>query len=219
MAMKLSTYARQQGISYKTAWRWYKAGMLDAYQTETGTVIVRDPQTVQPLTGRIALYARVSSLDQKEDLTRQLARLKDYAAAKGYQVSKEVTEIASGLNDKRPKLEKLLADSSIGTIIVENRDRLTRFGAHYIVTLLEAQGRHVEMIFQTETDDELVDDFVSVITSMAVRMYGRRHSKRRAEKIKQCVEHVMQDEEPEECSSSRAIGSNETSMMHNKRSL
>ncbi|GHO79916.1 IS607 family transposase [Ktedonobacter sp. SOSP1-85] len=197
--MKLSTYARQQGISYKTAWRWYKAGMLDAYQTETGTVIVRDPQTAQPVTGRIALYARVSSLDQKEDLARQLARLKDYAAAKGYQVSKEVTEIASGLNDKRPKLEKLLADSSIGTIIVENPDRLTRFGAHYIVTLLEAQGRHVEMIFQTDTGDELVDDFVCVLTSMAARIYGRRQSKRRAEKIKQCVEHVMRDEEPEEC--------------------
>jgi putative resolvase len=102
-----------------------------------------------------------------------------------------VTEIASGLNDKRPKLEKLLADMSIGTIVVENRDRLTRFGSHYIETLLEAQGRHLEMIFQSDTDDELVDDFVAVITSMAARIYGRRHSKRRAEKIKACVEAVM----------------------------
>jgi len=193
--MKLSQYAKQNGISYKTAWRWYKAGTLDAYQTETGTVIVRDTADVKPLTGRIALYARVSSLGQKEDLERQIQRLKDYAAAKGYQVSKEVTEIASGLNDKRPKLEKLLANTSIGTIVVENRDRLTRFGSHYIETLLEAQGRHIEMIFQSDTGDELGDDFVSVITSMAARIYGRRQSKRRAEKIKQCVEHVMKEED------------------------
>jgi len=193
--MKLSTYAKQHGISYKTAWRWYKAGMLDAYKTETGTVLVRDLKQEQALTGRIALYARVSSIGQKEDLDRQLVRLKDYAAARGYQVSKEVTEIASGLNDMRPKLEKLLADTSIGTIIVEKRDRLTRFGSHYIETLLEAQGRHVEMIFQSDTGDELVDDFVSVITSMSARIYGRRQSKRRAEKIKQCVESVMQSEE------------------------
>ena len=193
--MKLSQYAKQQGISYKTAWRWYKAGQLDAYQTPTGTVVVRDPKEVRPVTGRIALYARVSSLGQKEDLDRQVQRLKDYAAAKGYQVSKEVTEIASGLNDQRPKLEKLLAETSIGTIIVENRDRLARFGSHYIETLLQAQGRHLEMIFPTDTGDELVDDFVSVITSMAARIYGRRQSKRRAEKIKQCVEHVMQEEE------------------------
>jgi len=193
--MKLSTYAKQHGISYKTAWRWYKAGMLDAYKTETGTVLVRDLKQEQALTGRIALYARVSSIGQKEDLDRQLVRLKDYAAARGYQVSKEVTEIASGLNDMRPKLEKLLADTSIGIIIVEKRDRLTRFGSHYIETLLEAQGRHVEMIFQSDTGDELVDDFVSVITSMSARIYGRRQSKRCAEKIKQCVESVMQSEE------------------------
>jgi predicted site-specific integrase-resolvase len=158
-------------------------------------VIVRAPQQVRPNLGRVALYARVSSLGQKEDLDRQMQRLKDYAAAKGYTVSKEVMEIASGLNDQRPKLEKLLADTSIGTIVVENRDRLTRFGSHYIETLLEAQGRHLEIIFPTGTADELVDDFVAVITSMAARIYGRRQSKRRAEKIKQCVEHVMQEEE------------------------
>jgi predicted site-specific integrase-resolvase len=195
MDMKLSQYAKQQGVSYKTAWRWYKAGQLDAYQTPTGMVIVRDPQQVRTNLGRVALYARVSSLGQKEDLDRQMQRLKDYAAAKGYTVSKEVMEIASGLNDQRPKLEKLLADTSIGTIVVENRDRLTRFGSHYIETLLEAQGRHLEIIFPTGTGDELVDDFVAVITSMAARIYGGRESKRRAEKIKQCVEHVMQEEE------------------------
>lgn len=193
--MKLSQYAKQAGVSYKTAWRWYKAGMLDAYQTATGTVIVREPRTIQPVTGRIALYARVSSLGQKEDLERQRQRLQNYAAARGYQVAKEVVEIASGLNDRRPKLEKLLADATIGTIIVENRDRLTRFGSHYIETLLEAQGRRLEVILPGETDDELVDDFVAVMSSMAARIYGRRYSKRRAEQIKQCVEHVMQNEE------------------------
>lgn len=195
MDMKLSQYAKQTGVSYKTAWRWYKAGTLDAYKTETGTVIVRDASDLKPVTGRIVLYARVSSIGQKDDLERQLARLKDYAAAHGYQVAKEVTEIASGLNDTRPKLEKLLADTSVGTIVVENRDRLTRFGSHFIETLLEAQGRHVEMIFQSDTGDELVDDFVAVITSMAARIYGRRQSKRRAEKIKACVESVMQSED------------------------
>jgi putative resolvase len=156
---------------------------------------VRDKHDEKPLVGRIALYTRVSSLGQKEDLDRQLQRLKDYSAAKGYQVSKEVIEIASGLNESRPKLEKLLADTSIGTIVVENRARLTRFGSHYIETLLEAQGRHLEIIFSGDTGDELVDDFVSVITSMAARIYGRRQSKRRAEKIKQCLEQAMKDEQ------------------------
>lgn len=76
--MKLSVYARQIGVTYKTAYRWWKAGRLDAYQLETGTVIVRDP-IPKHATG-VALYARVSSVDQKNDLERQMERLKDYAA-------------------------------------------------------------------------------------------------------------------------------------------
>jgi putative resolvase len=193
--MKLSQYAKKAGVSYKTAWRWYKAGTLDAYQTPTGMVVVRDPQIERPPTGRIALYARVSSADQKSDLERQVQRLRDYAAARGYQVAKLVTEIGSGLNDSRPKFLKLLADPTIGTIIVEHRDRSTRFGWNSITTLMEAQGRRLEAVFPDDTSDDLVNDFVSVITSMAARIYGRRASKRRAERIKQCVEHVMKEED------------------------
>ena len=193
--MKLSQYAKKAGISYKTAWRWYKAGTLDAYQTPTGMVVVRDPHMERIGTGRIALYARVSSAEQKSDLERQVQRLRDYAAGRGYQVAKEVTEIASGLSDSRPKFLKLLADPTIGTIIVEHKDRSTRFGWNYITTLMEAQGRRMEAVFPDETKDDLVNDFVSLITSMAARIYGRRGSKRRAERIKQCVEQVMQTED------------------------
>lgn len=197
--MKLSQYAKKVGVTYKTAWRWYKAGTLDAYQTPTGMVIVRDPVTEKPETGRIALYARVSSAEHKRDLERQVQRLRDYAAARGYRVAKEVVEIASGLNDNRPKFLKLLADPSIGTIIVEHRDRGTRFGWNYLTTLLEVQGRRIEAIFPSETQDDLVNDCVSLITSMAARMYGRRGSRRRAERIKQCVEAAMKQEQGDAC--------------------
>jgi predicted site-specific integrase-resolvase len=195
MDMKLSQYAKQAGVTYKTAWRWWKAGRLDAEQTPTGTVIVRDPHTAVVSHGRVALYARVSSADQKDDLARQVQRLRDYAAARGYQVSKVVTEIASGLNDRRPKLAKLLVDLTIGTLIVEHRDRLTRFGFAYIEQLFLAQGRQIEVLVPSDSDDELVDDFVAVITNMAARIYGRRNSKRRAERIQACVKHCVEAED------------------------
>jgi len=106
-----------------------------------------------------------------------------------------VSELASGLNDHRPKLMKLLTDLSSGVILIEHRDRLTRFGFNYIDQLLQVQGRKLEVIFPSETDNDLVDDFIAVITSMASRLYGRRTAKHRAEKIKQCVESVMKSEE------------------------
>ncbi|MFL5653604.1 MAG: recombinase family protein [Ktedonobacteraceae bacterium] len=93
-------------MTYKTAYRWWKAGKLDAYPMDTGTVIVRDPLKVRAT--NVALDVRVSSVDQRNDLERQLERLKDYAAAQGYQVTRMVSEIGSGLNDRRPKSLKLL---------------------------------------------------------------------------------------------------------------
>src|SRR2546426_1942704 len=143
--MRLSQYAKQMGVSYKTAFRWWKAGKLDAYQLDTGTVIVREAAQPQEAMG-VALYARVSSADQKEDLERQMQRLKDYAAAKGYHVTKTVNELASGLNDSRPKLLKLLTDHAIGLLVVEHRDRLTRFGFNYLEQLMQMQGRRIEVI-------------------------------------------------------------------------
>ncbi len=182
------------GVSYRTVFRWWKAGKLDAYQLDTGTIIVREPAQAQEDLG-VALYARVSSADRQEDLERQMQGLKDYAAAKGYYVTKTVSELASGLNDSRPKLLKLLTDHAIGVLVVEHRDRLTRFGFNYLEQLMQMQGRRIEVIFPSDTDNDLVDDFIAIITSMASRIYGRRTSTRRAEKIKQCVEQAMKEED------------------------
>src|SRR5260370_18314361 len=112
--MKLSTYARQIGVTYKTAYRWWKAGKLDAYQMDTGTVIVRDPLKVRATNA--ALYARGSSVDQKNDLERQLERLKDYAAAQGYQVTHMVSEMGSGLTDRRPQFLNFLRYTTIASL-------------------------------------------------------------------------------------------------------
>ena len=149
--MRLSQYAKQMNVSYKTAFRWWRAGRLDAYQLDTGTIIVRDPlpETLSPK--GIAFYARVSTQGQKADLDRQVERLKTYAASRGYQVTKIVQEIASGMNDTRPKLLKLLTDPQIGKIVVEHRDRLTRFGFVYIEQLFAMQGRSLEVMFPTDT--------------------------------------------------------------------
>jgi predicted site-specific integrase-resolvase len=87
----------------------------------------------------------------------------------------------------------LLTDASIGVIVVEHR--ATRFGLTYIEQLMQMQGRRLEVIFPSDTDHDLVDDFSAVLTSMASRIYGQRTSKRRAEKIKQCVEQVMKAED------------------------
>jgi putative resolvase len=88
---------------------------------------------------RVAIYARVSSHEHRDTLQRQAERLSQYCIARGYQVAVVVKEIASGVNDSRPKLTALLSDRSITRLAGEHKDRLTRFGFRYIELLMQGQ--------------------------------------------------------------------------------
>jgi putative resolvase len=125
----------------------------------------------------------VSSHDQKAHVERQLGRLRDFAAARGYRVTRAVVDIASGLNDQRPKFNQLLSVQAMGTILIEHKDWATRFGFSYIALLLEGQERRIEVANEVKSKDELVDDFGSLITSMVARIDGRRSSRPRAEPV------------------------------------
>ena len=162
--MLLSDYAKKLGIQYRTAWNHYKAGKIpNAYQLPSGTIIIPDETNVNL---KVAIYTRVSSSENKQNLDTQLDRVRKWSILNGYKINSEVQEIGSGLNDNRPKLLKLLNDVNVGHIIVEHKDRLTRFGFNYIKALLESRGGSVIVINEVESNKEdLIQDFVSVITS------------------------------------------------------
>ena len=187
--MKLRDYAEKVGVTYKTAWNWYKAGKLEGYQTETGTIIVTElDKTEKSPATKTVVYGRVSSHKQKEDLERQVSRIQDYCAANGWQISKVVKEVASGVDDHRQKLSKILEDDSVKRIVVEHKDRLTRVGFNYIETLLGRQGREVVVIHLAATDnDDLLEDLASMISSFCARLYGKRRAQRKAELVKLIV--------------------------------
>lgn len=186
--MKLSEWARRQGISYKTAWRWIRQGKMPVpfEQTPTGTILVKEPESASQC---VALYARVSSADQKADLDRQIARLVAFANEQGWAVAKTVAEIGSGLNGRRPKLLRLLSDPTATTIVVEHRDRLMRFGFDYVEAALAAQGRRIVVVEPGEVTDDLVQDMVELLTSFCARLYGRRSARNRAKKALEAIEH------------------------------
>ncbi len=198
---RTSEVAELLNISVSTVKKWIKQGRLHALRV--GKLwMIPESEVRRILSGverkeiRAAIYARVSSRKQKTDgnLERQIERLRNYCSARGYKVVDVVTDVASGLNEKRNGLQKLLdmaVKHEIDVVVVEFRDRLTRFGFEYLARFFESHGVRVEVVEESEKGymDELVEDFVAIVTSFAARIYGKRSQKFR--KIKNTIEEVV----------------------------
>lgn len=182
--MKLSAWAKKHGITYRTAWSYFKNGQIEgAYQLPTGTIIVLEPKT-NVKQEHVVTYARVSSSENKNNLEKQSQRLIDFCNAKGWSTHQNIKEIGSGLNDRRKKLLKVLQEGKATRLVVEHKDRLARFGVPYIEVLCGHMDCDVVILNATNNDrEDLIQDFVSVVTSFCARLYGQRRSKRKTEQL------------------------------------
>ena len=186
--MKLSDWAKQQGIHYNTAYRWFKSGKLpvESYQTLTQTIMVKEDLKIDSI-NNVVIYGRVSSHDKKQDLNRQIERCEEYCRVKGYSIKKVYKEIASGMNDNRIQFWKMV-ESNPTIIIIENKDRLTRFGFNYINKLLKKLNCTIEVIHQDkENETDLIKDMIAIITSFCCRLYGARRGQNKAKRIKETI--------------------------------
>ncbi|MFG3604704.1 IS607 family transposase [Micromonospora chersina] len=187
--MNLKEWAAATGISYVTARRQYAAGTLPVATYRLGRLImVGEPVTgAAPDAGQVVVYARVSSAGQKADLDRQVARVTMWATGRRLGVDRVVTEVGSALDGDRKEFLALLRDPAVSTIVVEHRDRFVRFGAEYVEAALAAQGRQLLVVDPAEVDDDLVGDVTEILTSLCVRLYGRRAAGNR---VRRAVEAV-----------------------------
>jgi putative resolvase len=192
--MKLAAWARANGVHPQTAYRWFRQGTMPvpARRLPSGTILVEvpgsdgvpEPGMPEP---RAVVYARVPAHDQRADLDRQVARLTAWAATRGVVVAEVVTEVGSGMNGRRPRLRRLLADPTVTAIVVEHRDRLARFGTQHLEAALSAHGRRLVVADAGETSDDLVRDLIDVLTSFCARLYGRRGARNRALRAVTCA--------------------------------
>ena len=186
--MLVKEWARLEGLHPQTVWKWCRQGTMPVpvEQTPTGMWLIHDPKYEtashpNPAGSRTVCYARVSSGGRKGDLQRQADRLKAFAVGMGVEHPEIVTETGSGMDDKRRKLNRLLSDPTVGTLVVERRDRFARMNMGLVESALKAQGRRIIVVDDTELDDDLVRDMTEVLTSFCARLYGRRAAKRKTD--------------------------------------
>lgn len=189
--MKLQDYAQQHGIKYRAAWNRYKAGKIPgAWQDEAGRIHIPDPPKPEPdVSNKAAVYARVSDSTRRKDLHNQAERVVEWCLQNGYEVVHITKEIGSGVSDKRKKLHALLEKDDYGILVVEHKDRLTRFGFEWFQTLLKGQGKELQVLRPPLTDEEdLISDLTSIVYSFTARLYGQRRAKQAQEAVKGVLE-------------------------------
>ena len=194
--------AKRLGVSQSTLRRWEKTGKLHPEDRKAGEhrryrldKLLPSSQLHQAVTNRKTIaYARVSSQDQKADLVRQKQVLELYCAQNGW-AFEVITDLGSGINDKKKGLKKLLnliLDGNIGRLVVTHKDRLLRFGAELIFAICEAKQVEVLIINQGEDttfEEGLAKDVLEIITVFSARLYGARSKKNKKllEKLTQVV--------------------------------
>jgi excisionase family DNA binding protein len=185
------------GVSTKTLQRWDNAGKIKTFRTKGNHRRIYENEILK-LQGKsqeknCAIYARVSSRKQAQDgnIERQKERLVEYAQDKGYVIKQVFCETASGINENRKQLKKLMrlvANHEVDIVLIEFKDRLARFGYTYLQELIESHGAKVEVVTQQEAacdafhdafhskdaTAELVEDMLAIVTCFSAKLYGQR---------------------------------------------
>ena len=194
--LKISEAAEYLNVSIDTLRKWDKYNKLKPLETAGGHRRY-DTDTLDDFIGKkkknleethiiCATYARVSSNEQnqKGDLDRQSQRLSEYCAKKGLLVTYIIKDVGSGLNDNRSgfnKLNELIIQKKVNKLVVEHKDRLTRFQFNFIKKMFESYGCEVVVIndIDVSIEEELATDIISLMASFSGKFYGRRSVERR----------------------------------------
>jgi predicted site-specific integrase-resolvase len=189
-------------LHISTLHRWSKEGIIHPIRTPGGhrrydedELLALMGKPIEKKGNRCAIYARVSTKKQADsgDLTRQLERLQGIANRRKYTVVAKYQEIASGLNENRKELYRLLkaaANDEIDIVLIEYRDRLARFGYKYLQEFCQQFNVAVEEVDdrpKKEPQEELVEDMIAIVTSFSARLYGKRGG-RVAKKLAKVIE-------------------------------
>lgn len=197
--LRVGKAAEELGLHPITIRRWIKTGKIQAVRVGIEARIPRSE--IERLLGQtesrlLILYARVSGHDQRPDLDRQIERLQAWAAAsRAGQEVLVLSDIGSGLNAARKRLQQLLGlvcDDRVAEVAITYPDRLTRFGTEYLETLFTSFGVTFTVLDPTgekTPEQELTEDLLSIIASFAGKLYGLRSQKQK--ELLECAENVL----------------------------
>lgn len=182
-------------VTRPTILKWEERGILNPIRLDGGHRRYKQSD-IEKIIGEVTvstgnkincvIYARVSTKKQKDsgNLERQIERLIGYAEKHHYNILEIYQEVASGINENRRELHRMLKkveNDDVGIVLSEYKDRIARFGYEYIGKYCKSHKTKIELIEQQQEkslNEEMVEDMISIITSFSARLYGQRGAKK-----------------------------------------
>ena len=182
--MKANEILKKYDICRSTLWRWVKSGKIIYIKLPSGRYDYIIKSDLPVTKGKTVIYARCSTSNQKENLVRQINRLKTFASANGYCVDHVYSEIASTLNYNRKEYRKLykeIISKNIEKIIIEYKDRLLRIGFDDFSELCNLHN--VDLIIIDNTEDksknqEIIDNMVEIVNDLSLNIFSNKKRKK-----------------------------------------
>ena len=189
--LKPKEVCQRLGISYRTLQSYVKKGYIQPVILQSGKWRFRE-EDVEKLMGivrkrKVILYARVSS--QKDDLVNQVKYLEENVK----EYDQVITDVGSSLNMKRKgflKMLRMILNNEVSKVVIAYPDRLVRFGFEILEEVCKAHNCEIVVLNKEDktSEQELIEDLISIPVSFSGKLYGMRSHK--YEKVKNCVEEL-----------------------------
>lgn len=130
---------------------------------------------------RVISYSRVSTQSQKSQLKEQTQRIYDSCIARGLTLDEQYEDIGSGMSSDRKNFNKvcqMIFHGDVELLVVENKDRLARFGFDMLEKFFSYFGCKVlvlnDSVENKSYEQELTDDLISIIHYFTMKSYSHR---------------------------------------------
>ena len=189
--MKAKEILNKYNITRDTLCRWVKEGKIDYEILPSGRYDYLNKTIDQPKYRKTVIYSRCSTSNQKDNLERQIDRLKSFCCAKGYVIDDIYSEIASALNYNRKEYRKLynnIINGEIERVVIEYKDRLLRVGFDDFNHLCDIFNTELIVLDNSENksqSQEIVDDMIAIIHHFSSKLYSKRKRKKIITTIKE----------------------------------
>ena len=206
--MKSKDVLAKLGVTRPTLCKYVKDGVIKVTKKQNGQYDYDENSVYQFLGLKFdskhkinVSYSRVSTQAQVNHLKEQTIRIYNSCIARNIVLDEQIEDINSGMNVNRKGFQRLIErviKGEIGFVVIENKDRLTRFNFDTLEFIFKYFGTKIivlnDSLDNKTYEKELTDDLISIIQYFTMRSYSHQKQLNRIRKELEDINSVNKND-------------------------